>query len=109
MINYTEFLRRHDFDEDDINILKNRYKNVKFANIPLAWCCIIDDTFQRLQSIESISKVEQHFGIMTFVFHKQLNCHDKFLIQKLIEKSQFVDFDLYEEINTKPNTNLVLN
>ena len=58
----NEFDRRHDFEDSDLAVLKNRYPEVEIKNIPTAWIILVDELLYAFRCSNAITSVEQHFG-----------------------------------------------
>jgi hypothetical protein len=64
---------RHDFDEDETNILRSNWPSIKFYNIPLAWIYPIDMMLFKLQNnIDSIKEIRQDYGHITFILKNNM-------------------------------------
>lgn len=58
----NEFDHRHEFGDDDLDILSDRWPNVKFINIPSAWIWVIDEMLCTLRYDNPIKEIRQEFG-----------------------------------------------
>lgn len=94
------FDMRHEFNDEDIDLLKERHPGVEILNIPVAWVVPIDQMLCDFRHSQAISKVEQQFGELCVVFknrqqdqgrkEKYKNTVAKY--EKIIKK---IDADLY--------------
>lgn len=111
-----EFNRRHDFEDSDIDILKERHPNIEFQDIPVAWIVIIDQALSRLRyKKEKIKSVRQEYGQLIFQFDLEVftpktaeiihHMHEQI---KKIDKDLYENFD-YEQIQKEIINNKLLN
>ena len=61
---YEEFKSRHDFEDEDLGILKERHPNINITNIPIAWIVIVDELLCRARKEGQIQSIDQSFGCM---------------------------------------------
>lgn len=97
--NYKIFKYRHDFISEDLNLLKQKYNNISFNNIPEAWIIILDDFLQI--HADKVIEVSQHFGFLSIIYcqHTYLETNllqdilkDQRRTEKRLEK---IDLDLF--------------
>lgn len=55
-----EFNHRHDFNDSDLDVLKQKFPSVSFRNIPQAWIIVIDDLLQTIWP--NVKVISQEFG-----------------------------------------------
>ena len=114
-----EFIKRHDFYSEDLDLLASKWPKTQMKNIPEAWILPIDEMLLELSEIKIFPYcVEQKFGIMnvryyelgrepdTTYYSNQIPDDKQFLkIQakangkiKLIDEDLylFMDIDLYD-------------
>ena len=85
---------RHDFEGEDIQTIKERWPNVTFHNIPLAWIIPIDEMLCRLRYDNPIYEVRQEFGHLV-VLSVPLNSNQKRIIQQAEDEIYLIDVDLH--------------
>ena len=56
-----EFSNRHSFGGEDVGVLKDKFPNISFHNIPDAWVLGIDEFLSRV-NIEVITSIRQACG-----------------------------------------------
>lgn len=90
-----EFDYRHDFEDSDLDILKERWPDVEFSNIPASWIIPVDEMMASFRYSNPIKKVWQSHGqliveadILTDIEMKKIEACEK--------KLKKVDIDLYE-------------
>lgn len=94
---YNEFLDRHDFLYSDLDYLPNKYKHIKFTNIPEAWVCQIDHCLQKLCSINNIIEISQECGFL--VVSGNVDETDIVMINKLDSRLKQLDIDLHSKLS----------
>ena len=87
------FTERHDFDDEDVSILKLNWPNINFVNIPTSWIVAIDNMLVELNS-KSIFEIRQGFGQL-MVKHGELTEGDKKIIKQAEEEIYYMDRDLH--------------
>ena len=92
-----EFNFRHDFDVDDIDILKKKYPEVKFLNIPEAWIIQVDNMMQCLKSYNVVC-VQQQYGFLSVIL-KESTPESKQIIQYFENKMYQIDIDLHKDLS----------
>lgn len=79
------FDKRHDFDDSDLFLLKEKHKSVNIVNIPTAWIIPIDKLLCRFASNQVIKEVSQQFGQLIVVFKNipqdQFNSYKKIIAE----------------------------
>ncbi len=88
------FDKRHVFDDEDIDLLQERWPQVTFTNIPLAWVFPLNQFLSRVRYRESIREVGQHFGELTIVGDLDQKTLLDFKVLEL--KTLLLDWDLHE-------------
>ncbi len=95
-----EFQHRHDFDSEDLEVLRNNFPGVKIGNIPEAWIILIDKMLQKI--FNHVSAIEQHFGFLV-VNYIDYNEKDLYNVKKVVKsfenKLYAIDKDLHQELN----------
>ena len=95
---YQKFLERHDFDDSDINVFIDRWKNkADFKNIPTAWIIPLDTMMFELNKRNYVVKsVHQEYGQLIVTVPADSNASKAFkLIDKARDKIKKIDEDLY--------------
>jgi hypothetical protein len=95
---FDEFKTRHDFDLDELNILRERHDFLSCTdNIPVAWIVPIDEMCCQFK-YENVSniKIDQIFGNIVIQF-KPEEYKEKYnpIIELLNKKISNIDKDLY--------------
>jgi len=90
-----EFNHRHNFEDEDIEILKERWVNVEFESIPVAWIILIDEMLTYLRYNNPISKIKQDFGQLIIQTNKKPTEKQSAVIKLTEEKIRSIDEDLY--------------
>ena len=89
------FNMRHeeDFDNDDIEILKERWPNIYFHDIPASWIVPIDEMLGRLRYSNLVQEIRQDYGQLVIIHTATRENHLKIigLAEKLIKE---IDGDL---------------
>jgi hypothetical protein len=94
---HKEFLDRHDLVYPDSDYLRNKYKHIKFTNIPEAWVYQIDRFLQALCAPSKVTEVAQECGFL--VVNGNIPEIDKEAIKKLDAQLRKLDIDLYEQLS----------
>ena len=95
---YQQFIERHDFEDSDINVFLNRWKNkASFKEIPLAWVLPLDTMMFELNKRNYVVKsVHQEYGQLIVTVPADYNVIKAF---KIIDKAKSyikkIDEDLY--------------
>ena len=94
------FDARHDFNDSDIEVLKGRYPQIRFINIPTAWIVVIDEMLCSMRYHNPIVAVKQEFGQLIIDFsndpeyQKYIDQYQKYIT--VAENKVFnIDKDLY--------------
>lgn len=103
---YSSFLSRHIFDDSDIKVLKDKYPDVKFLNIPKAWILPLDQMLEDIYSVQPHLKlsVKQLFGflIVDCIPHDPKFSYTFEFILKQAEKLVYqLDLDLHTDVGYK--------
>jgi hypothetical protein len=102
-----EFYYRHDFGSDDVGILRGKFPNTQFHNIPEAWIVVIDDMMNELVQFSQPTWVQQHFGFLSVQF-KSPPTEDLREVIKLAERRLYrIDADLHKNLRESTGGNLV--
>ena len=75
------FDERHEFGDDDLEVLKDRWPKVAFQNIPLAWIIPIDEMLSAMRYDNPIYEMRQEFGHL-IVLSRPLKLNQKLIIQQ---------------------------
>lgn len=94
-----EFDSRHDFDDDDLETLSNKYPNTTFKQIPSAWILEIDKLLRKVYSENptAISSIKQECGSLNISFRKNMGRKYSGLVEKTLSRLQSLDKDLHEQ------------
>ncbi len=93
-----EFIKRHNFEDSDIDIFINRWKNkTTFKNIPLAWVVPLDTMmFELNKKNYVVSSVRQEYGQLIVAVPVDHNVSKAFkIIDVARAKVKDIDKDLY--------------
>jgi len=89
----TEFIKRHDFYSEDLDLLCSKWPRTKFKDIPEAWIIPIDEMLLELSMLNIFPiSIQQRFGLF-FVRYPEL----------------ILDEDLVVDYNKIPEDKLYLN
>lgn len=94
----AEFVDRHDFYSDDLNILFGKWQNIKFENIPEAWIILIDNMLLDLSKFNILPKrITQSFGQLLVIwgFLDNITEIQENIIKSTSEEIKLIDEDLY--------------
>lgn len=91
----SEFMKRHDFDEAETNVLRYHYPNVQFEFIPQAWIYKIDELLKCIKK-SKINKIYQLFGY--FILVGNVDPSELSLIRKTEKSLYSIDEDIREEV-----------
>lgn len=96
-----EFNKRHDFEDSDIDLLKERHPNIKFHAIPVAWVIVIDQVLSRLRyKKEKIRSVSQEYGQLIFQFDLDtFTPKTAEIIRHMHDQIKQIDKDLYDQFD----------
>ena len=95
----SEFAARHDFDDDDLNVLKNNFSGISFANIPGAWIPLIDKMLCRIS--QRVRSVEQHCGFLVVNWNSQPDEREEKVVASIERRLYQIDEDLHRLLNYK--------
>lgn len=90
------FHERHNFDDEDLQLLKERWPTVEFENIPNAWIIPIDEMLFRLRYNNPIIKITQYYG-QPVIYHSELNDKQRRIIKRAEQDLKQIDEDLNME------------
>lgn len=93
-----QFLARHDFEDSDIDIFINRWKNKAYFNsIPLAWILPLDTMMFELNKRNYVVRsVVQEYGQLIVTVPADSNAPNAFKIIDVVKgKIKNIDKDLY--------------
>jgi GMP synthase PP-ATPase subunit len=93
-----EFVKRHDFEDSDIDVFINRWKNKAiFKNIPLAWIVPLDTMMFELNKRNYVVKsINQEYGQLIVTVPADHNALKAFkIIDVARDKVKDIDKDLY--------------
>ena len=93
----AEFVKRHDFEDPDLDIFLNRWKNkAKFHNIPVAWILPLDTMMFELNKLDIIVRdVRQEFGQLCVGIHTGDYIKSMDILKKAKSQIKNIDKDLY--------------
>lgn len=95
---YQQFLARHDFEDSDLDVFLNRWKNKAiFKDIPVAWIIPLDSMMFELNKNDYIvNSVCQEFGQLIVLAPLNTDfIHADKIIQIAVKKVEAIDKDLY--------------
>ena len=97
--NKKAFDARHDFEDEDITLLKERHPSVEIINVPTAWVLPIDYMLCDFRHSDAIRRVEQCFGQLCITFKNRQDDQGRFekykvVISKYEEMIREIDADL---------------
>lgn len=99
LFNFQEiFNQRHKFQHEDLQVLKERWPNIQFNNIPDAWIWPIDILLSRLRYNNPISEIRQEFGQICFIYNKKPSKYQNHVIKKCESEIYNIDFDINNEL-----------
>lgn len=87
------FDERHDFEAEDIQTLYERWPEVDFYNIPVAWIVPIDTMLARMRYYNPVIQVRQEFGQL-IVIHNELTENQRKIIWVAEKEISKIDEDL---------------
>lgn len=93
----STFDYRHEFEDDDLEVLKERWPNVGFHNIPTSWIIAIDEMFCKLRYHNPIHEIRQEFGQLVII-HDELKFGQAGIIQEAENKIKAIDIDIHKEL-----------
>ncbi len=99
----NDFNLRHDFNSEEIVILKSKFPNVTIENIPESWVVLVD---KMLSKISGVTRgVTQQYGFLCVLLDKTLNEDDYPSIKKIIESYErrlyLIDQDLHDRLDLR--------
>lgn len=94
MLNSTAFNDRHEFDDSDIEILKERWPGINFQKIPSAWIVSIDEMLSAMRYDNPIYEIRQEFGHL-IILSKPLKPNQKLIIEQVEKALYLIDADLH--------------
>lgn len=89
-----EFNKRHNFNDEDIGLLKERWSEITFHNIPLAWVFPLDEMLCKLRYNNPIYEIRQEFGQLIILSHQLKYKNHKVIIKKTEQAIYNIDKDL---------------
>lgn len=92
-----DFDERHDFCDDDIEVLKGRWPEVSFHNIPAAWIIPIDQMLCRMRYHNQIKEIRQDFGQFIVIHNKLRPNHEK-ILKRAEQEIYEIDVDLQKQL-----------
>lgn len=87
------FKYRHDFVSEDLDLLKQKYNNIEFKNIPEAWVVILDRFLEKHNKI--VKCIQQYFGHLSIVYSCDIDLNVKKDQEKTEKRLQKIDMDLF--------------
>jgi len=96
-----EFERRHDFDSSELAVMRQKFMNTFFGDIPEAWIVPIDQTLTKLYEDDPfmIRSVDQYYGYVVLTFREGRKVNDRHReIAKALEMELYdIDSDLHQQ------------
>lgn len=94
-----EFSYRNEFDEEETQILSNRYKKTKIKDIPISWIISIDCCLKSLYQNNCIpTSVSQNSGFLVVNFSCAISEHIVNIIKDTEEEVYSIDHDLHLDL-----------
>lgn len=94
-----EFNLRHNFDSEDIDILKERHPSVRFIDIPEAWIITIDEMLSSMRYATPVKEVRQFQGLLITILKNGLKSKNiekyRIVINKKEQELYSIDMDLH--------------
>lgn len=96
-----EFRKRHTFGGEDVGVLKNKFPNISFHNIPDAWVIGIDEFLSRINP-KLITTLRQACGFF-YISVSDLDLGDDFWdqVERIERKLYDLDKDLHEALERR--------
>ena len=88
---------RHEFESEDLEILRERWPGIRFVNIPDAWIFIIDEMLGVMRYDLRIKEIRQEYG-QFIVVHDELSDSHKKILKKCEAAIYKTDVDLFEQL-----------
>jgi hypothetical protein len=89
-----EFDMRHEFDESEMDVLRERFPWITISNIPISWIIAIDIMLCRFRYSSLIKGVDQQYGQLILSFLKDPEQQHLDVIAKVEAKLKAIDVDL---------------
>ena len=98
---HKRFLERHDFNDNDLEVLRTKYSDIKiYSSVPTAWILIIDSFLEKTAHL--IKEVRQEYGQFVVIPKQNINSKDFILYREQLKKADKLilemDKDLAEEL-----------
>jgi hypothetical protein len=87
------FSNRHDYDEEDLSIIRGNFPAVKIENVPTAWIMPIDSFL--LISNENVKSIKEEQGFPLISWKDKLSDIDKRAVQTIHRRIRAVDVDMH--------------
>jgi len=97
-----EFERRHDFESTELDVLRERFANTFFGDIPEAWIVPIDETLTRLYSDPfRVRAVDQRYGFLVVTFRdgREVSAEHRKIVKTLEQRLYDIDRDLHDSLS----------
>lgn len=93
-----EFNKRHDFNTSGIKYLKNKFKDIKFNNIPDAWIYPLEKFLNTRYIKNIVIEVSQENGDIKIIKASDKLYQDFYnkKASELIDDIELIDIDLYQ-------------
>jgi hypothetical protein len=88
----SEFQKRHDFDSEELAVLKAHYPSISFTDIPEAWIYILDQMLERISG--KVRKVYQLCGYL--IVEASLSDDEMNIVERFERKLYEADIDLHD-------------
>lgn len=90
-----QFNNRHDFESEQLAVLKKKFPKIKFSGIPDAWIVIVDQMLRNMRELGTVKEIRQEYGQLVVEFLKGYEIPDnKACIQEAESKIYNLDKDL---------------
>jgi len=96
---HKEFKDRHDFEDDDLELLQDRHPKTQITNIPIAWIIIIDELLCRDRKVNKIKAIDQSYGFIVINYRGDSSVSERlgWAVEDAERKVRELDIDLYEK------------
>ena len=103
---YSAFISRHIFQDQDLQLLKDKYPNVEFSNIPKAWILSIDQMLEDIYNVEPNLKlsVKQVLGFLVvdkIPHDPQFSFNYEYILKNCEKMVYQLDLDLHADVGYK--------
>jgi len=88
------FDSRHEFNESETDVIRERYPSVCISNIPVAWIVLIDEMLGKFRCSDLIKSVGQEYGQLIILFSREPEAKHKEIIEKVEQAIRDIDKDM---------------